>query len=541
MTTSASPNEASIDVRRANDGPVKALLRLTETAQFLRSTDGRVHARVSIGGRPEIFALRSPEFRDWLIDGYSRTCGETPSDWSIRRVLARLEANARFQSDTSSVFIRVGHDGDANANANGNGNGSVFYLDLADPSGQAVKIGPDGWSVVNNPHVNFRRPDGHLPLPTPSREGAIELLRPYVNVIDRDFTLLVVWMAAALRPVGPYPVLALYGETGSAKTTTAKVVRLLIDPQATPMFAQPQNTRDLMAAAVNGWLLACDNISAIPDWLSDGLCMLSTAGAFAGHAPFTDGQRRVIHAQRPVILTGVEEFVRRGDLGDRSIFLDLPPIAPSDRRLETEFWASFHQDYPRILGGLLDAVVGGLRELPSLRLTELPRMADFAAFAEAIGRSLGLPPDTVLSNYNENRQEAAMAHLEDSPLAAILLENALDLDGWFGTPSKLLDLLTSLAGRAAAASPRWPKSPTWLAIELRRIAPQLRLHGILVRSARGNRGRILSIQRDHSVDRKNHDMRNFMADEQLRREPNNTPEESRHAQVQVCQEVGEML
>jgi len=157
MTTSASANEASIDVRPANDGPVKALLRLTETAQFLRSTDGRVHARVSIGGRPEIFALRSPEFRDWLIDGYSRTCAETPSDWCIRRVRARLKANARFQSDTSSVFIRVGHDGDANTNGNGNANGSVFYLDLADPSGQAVKIGPDGWSVVDNPHVNLVR------------------------------------------------------------------------------------------------------------------------------------------------------------------------------------------------------------------------------------------------------------------------------------------------------------------------------------------------------------------------------------------------
>ncbi|MFI5454554.1 MAG: hypothetical protein ACHRXM_03800, partial [Isosphaerales bacterium] len=50
---------------------------------------------------------------------------------------------------------------------------------------------------------------------------------------------------------------------------------------------------------------------------------------------------------------------------------------------------AFHQDYPRILGGLLDAVAGGLRELPSVRLTELPRMADFAKFAEAVGRKLG--------------------------------------------------------------------------------------------------------------------------------------------------------
>jgi len=492
----APASDATIDNPLANEGPVKALLRLTETAGLLRSTDGRCHARVSVGGRPEIYAIRSAPFRYWLINGYARSCGETPSDWAIRRVLARLEATARFEGGTPSIFIRVGHDGNVNANGNGNSNGSAFYLDLADPGGQAVKIGPDGWSVVANPHINFRRPDGHLPLPMPSREGAIELLRPYVNVIDRDFTLLVVWMAAALRPVGPYPILALYGEQGSTKTTLANVVRLLIDPQATPTLAQPQNTRDLMATAVNGWLLAYDNISAIPDWLSDGLCILSTAGGYAGHASFTDGERRVIHAQRPVLLTGIEEFVGRGDLSDRSVFLSLPPIAPSDRRLETEFWASFNRDYPRILGGLLDAVVGGLRELPSVRLTELPRMADFAVFAEAIGRSQGLPAGTVLSNYNDNRQEAAMTQLEDSPLAATLLENGPDLNGWSGTPSKLFDLLTSLAGHKVAASPRWPKSVAWFAIELRRIAPQLRLHGILVNLSRCKNGRIVTIALD---------------------------------------------
>jgi len=487
-----SPADETVGNPLKDEGPVKALLRLTETAGFLRTADGRFHARVSVGGRPETYPLRSAAFRDWLIDGYSRR-GETPSDWSIRRVLARLEANARFEGGTPSVFVRVGHDGNADANANGSGNGLACYLDLADPGGRAVKIGPDGWSVVDNPPINFRRPEGHLPLPTPSREGAIELLQPYVNVMDRDFTLLVVWMAAALRPVGPYPVLALYGEQGSGKSTLARVVRLLIDPQHAPLVAQPRNTRDLMASAVNSWLVVYDNITAIPDWLSDGLCLLSTGGAFAGHAPFTDGERRVIHAQRPVILSGTEEFVGRGDLGDRSVFLSLPPIEPGDRRLEAEFWASFHHDYPRILGGLLDAVAGGIRELPSVRPTELPRMADFAAFAEAVGRSLGVTADTVLANYNDNRREAAMAHLEESPLATILLQNALDLDQWYGSPSKLLDLLTTLASRAVVASPRWPKTPAWLAIELRRIAPLLRVHGIFVNLYRCNKGRFVQL------------------------------------------------
>ncbi|MFI5457282.1 MAG: hypothetical protein ACHRXM_17690 [Isosphaerales bacterium] len=151
--------------------PVKALLRLTETAGFLGSTDGRFYARVSVAGRPEIYALRSAAFRDWLIDGYFRTCREVASDWSIRRVLARLEATARFEGGTPSIFIRVGHDGDDYGNA------SACYFDLADPAGRAIRIGPEGWSVVDNPPVHFRRRQGHLPLPTPSRDGSIELLR----------------------------------------------------------------------------------------------------------------------------------------------------------------------------------------------------------------------------------------------------------------------------------------------------------------------------------------------------------------------------
>ncbi|HKI17813.1 MAG TPA: hypothetical protein VKA15_08025 [Isosphaeraceae bacterium] len=86
-----------------------------------------------------------------------------------------------------------------------------------------------------------------------------------------------------------------------------------------------------------------------------------------------------------------------------------------------------------------------------------------------------------------------MTLLEDSPLAATLLENGRDLDGWYGTPSKLFDLLTTLAGQKVAALPRWPKSPACLTAELRRISPQLRLHGIHVKLSRCHKGRVVSL------------------------------------------------
>ena len=131
----------------------------------------------------------------------------------------------------------------------------------------------------------------------------------------------------------------------------------------------------------------------------------------------------------------------------RCVFLDLPPITPRRRRCEDEFWAAFHRDRPRILGGLLHAVVGGLQELPSVRLTELPRMADFAKFAEAVGRKLGWPAGTAFSDYNANRSDASLDRLEDSPLAAFLLDLGPDFFvNWSGTPSELFEEFTATRG-----------------------------------------------------------------------------------------------
>ena len=485
-----SSNEQTIDNPQPYEGPVQALLRLTETAVLLRSTDGSFHARVAVGSRPEVYALRSAQFRDWLVDAFLRASPsrEVPSDWSMRRALGALQATARFKGGTTSIFLRVGHDG--NGSGNGNGSPPACYLDLGDPGGRAVKIGGAGWSVVENPGIHFRRPPGYLPLPAPSRDGSIELLRPYVNLGEADFRLLIVWMAAAIRPAGPYPVLALYGETGAAKTSLAKIIRLLIDPHAAPLQGEPRHTRGLMRSTMSRWLLAYDNIRVIPDWLSDDLCLLSTGGAFDGPASSSGDEQRLIHAQRPVLLSGIEEFVTRSDLNDRSLFLHLPPIAPANRRREDRFWQSFRQDYPRILGGLLDAVAGGLRELPSVNPAELPRMADFAVFAEAVGRSLRWPAGTVLSDYTDNRSDAAVTHIEESPVASFLLDWSHELNDWSGTSAELLAQLNGLVDKKVRALRHWPKAPTTLAKELRRIAPQLRLHGISVIFEKNDRKRV---------------------------------------------------
>ena len=65
---------------------------------------------------------------------------------------------------------------------------------------------------------------------------------------------------------GPYPLLAISGEQGSAKTVLSKLLRALVDPNVAPVRALPREERELMIAAHNGHLLAFDNLSGLPAW-----------------------------------------------------------------------------------------------------------------------------------------------------------------------------------------------------------------------------------------------------------------------------------
>jgi hypothetical protein len=485
----------TIDQKPELDQEVDQLLYITVDARFFRSNEGYFHAEVTVSGRREILGLRSGAFRDWLVGEYLKAYRKLPSQRSVARVLQALEATARLDPTTPAVHVRVGFDPADHE--------TIDYLDLADADGHAVRMSASGWSIVDRPSVAFKRPTGMLPLPVPSRDGSIELLRPFVNLTDSDFVLLVGWMAAALRPAGPYPILVIHGEQGSAKSTLARVIRQLIDPQTSPLLAEPRSTRDLMVTAVNGWLLAYDNVSTLGNWLSDSLCRLASGGGFAARALFSNNERSVIHAQRPVILNGIDDFVHRGDLADRAVFLHLPRIAPDARREEAEFWSSFREAQPKILGGLLDAVVGALRERPSVRLSELPRMADFARFGEALGRGLGWPRETFLAAYLENRRDATVTSLDDSVFGTFLLEHLTDWDAegsYTTSPAEWLATFNKYAEHRATRSARWPKTASMLGNELRRLAPLLRERGVLVTFGKNRKSRLITLRLEAGFD-----------------------------------------
>jgi hypothetical protein len=446
-------------------GHVQLLVKLAEAADLFRTSDGRAYATVPVKAHYEHWPVRSKQFIEWLARSNFQKTGELARLQDLREATKAIEAKTLFDGPELSVFIRVGeHDGRC-------------YLDLSNEEWQVVEIDAQGWRVVTAPSVKFIRTEGTQALPLPVSGGSINELRPFVNVAGQsDWSLLVGYAVSALRHVGPFPILSLCGEHGTAKSTLARLMRGLVDPRSAGLRAQPRNVHDLMIAAQNTWILSFDNLSFIPAWFSDALCRLATGGGFATRQLHTDTHETLFDAQRPVVLTGIGELATRSDLLDRSITIELPRIPDSERRCEQEFWPAFNAAHPRILGALLDAVSHGLKNLPSTTLSHSPRMADLALWVSAAESGFGWANGTFLSAYDDNRAEANQIALEASPITAPLFA-LLTRGPWQGTATALLKVLAQSADENAKHKPGWPQTETSLSLSLRRLATNLRSAG----------------------------------------------------------------
>ena len=453
------------------------LISLPGIVQLFHSPDGRAFAELRIGDHRETLPVRKKEFRAWLSRKFYEQTQSVPNSEALKRAIDLIEAKAIHDGPELPVFIRVGSFEER------------LYLDLADEAWRAVEIRADGWQVVDELPINFIRPAGMKPLPIPEQGGSIDALRSFLNVnSDDDFVLVVSWALAALRNLAPYPVVVLSGEQGSAKSTFSAVLRSLLDPNTAPLRALPREERDLYIAASNGHVLAFDNVSQLPSWMSDALCRLASGGGFAIRQLYTDQDEVLFDFSRPVVLNGIEDIISRPDLADRAILLTLEAIPESRRRPEAEFWAKFEDERPRILGALLDATAMGLKMLPYTKLDGLPRLADFALWATACEPAFWAK-GTFEEAYSNNLDDTVDNVIEADPVATAICDLVAKRTTWRGTATELLSELSRLAGDRTSRSKNWPVSPKVLSNRLRRAATFLRKAGIETHHSKEGRAR----------------------------------------------------
>jgi ABC-type dipeptide/oligopeptide/nickel transport system ATPase component len=65
------------------------------------------------------------------------------------------------------------------------------------------------------------------------------------------------------HPTGPYPLIALVGRQGSAKSTTARSVQAVVDTTIIEGNSEVRNDEDLMILAQHRWLIGIDNCSSL--------------------------------------------------------------------------------------------------------------------------------------------------------------------------------------------------------------------------------------------------------------------------------------
>lgn len=418
------------------------------------------------------------KFRSTLASAYRERHGRPPGSGALTDAIAVLTGDAHDlpRSPVSLRVARIAH---------------ALVIDLGiEGDSRCVVIEPGAWRVADQPPdgVLFRRTalTGALPIPRAPGSGDLQPLYELVNLAEGDQPLVTAAMVAALEPGIPHPLLALTGEQGTAKTTTAKLVVRTVDPSPVDLRSASRTVEEWAVAASGSWVVGLDNLSALPDWFQDALCRAATGDGLVRRELYSDSDLAVLSYRRWVILTGIDLGATRGDLADRALMVHPERIPTAHRRLDADIEAEFVRHWPTITAGLYDLTAQVLEVIDDIHLPQPPRMADFARIVAAVDKVTG---SDGLSRYARQASDLT-AEVLDADLVAVALRSFMSSrTAWTGSATELLDELD----RPTPTPKSWPSTPAYLSGRLRRTAPALRDIGIRVDLGRNSSGSTITI------------------------------------------------
>lgn len=360
---------------------------LKSYVEFCHDQDKVGYGVFKVGDFSKVLKIDSSEFSNEIRRIANNEFKKVMNNSAVKEIQEHCKALAYF-GPQKEINMRY-------ASKNG-----AIYVDLMVPKGGVVKITKAGYRVVKPQKVLFYRRSVQKSLSRPVKgKGGNALRQLFPNIENNEFKLLLLWMMFVIHFEGPFPMMIIQGQQGSAKSFLMEIVRDLLDPVKAPLLSLPRSERDLVLTTLNNTVLAFDNVSSLPKWMPDAFCRIATGAGFSTRKLYSDDEEKVFEFCRPIIINGIADFVVKSDLADRSIILNMQSISPSKRLPKKKLWDQYQQVKPAILSFLYGSVATALKNIDTIDLAETPRMADFAIFSCAASSRLNWTEQKFLDAY----------------------------------------------------------------------------------------------------------------------------------------------
>ena len=261
---------------------------VTEDGKVFAVSKDRAHlARYLTSGRHSL--------RDELANAYYCAESRPPSASALEDATAVLRGAAQTK-DPETLHLRIAEQDNA------------IWIDVGDEIGRVIHLTAQGWKAVDSDvPVIFRRTQLTSPAPLPVRDASLDPLWELTSIPEQDRPLVKGWLVAALAAPGiPHPILAIFGEHGSGKSTVCQLLVQLLDPSPVPLRQPHSDPAAWVTAAAGSYAIALDNLSEVKPWLSNSLCRAVTGDGDVRRTLFKDSDLTLFGFRRVMLLNGID-------------------------------------------------------------------------------------------------------------------------------------------------------------------------------------------------------------------------------------------
>ncbi len=441
---------------------------------FFRDQYGATYAQITLSDHNEIVSLESSKFRRYLAKLFYDNCDrKVINSDALNNSIQILQAKAEFESPVIQLSLRVTTSSDK----------SVIYYDLTDEKRRYVEIRKDGWNIVNDAQVLFSQ-FNQMPQVEPKKNVDEKIFDKFLNLTnvkdEQNRLLLKVYIVSMFIPEIAHPILLLHGEKGSAKSTLQTLIKLLVDPSKPSLLTIQNDKNEFIQQLAHNYVTFYDNVNHNPTWLSDEACKAVTGIGHTKRKLYTNDEDIVYEYKRCLSFNGINISMTEPDALDRSIMIELQRIRKELRQVESCIYEEFEKLKPELLGYIFDTLSKSIQIKETIKLQDLPRMAEFALWGEAIARALNYEPLRFINAYYENIGRQNIEALEANQLGQALIKLFDELGDshqteWYSSTAECLVKLNEIAGKnnMNTDSRSWPKSTNSFSRSINRIRSNL--------------------------------------------------------------------